>query len=160
MFTLKFLTRRLRLASSGLHAQLVFRHPEGILRSSGDRGGLYGFGRTPSVREHQRQSFPWGPARRFGISRIQPIFLGGEFYFVRIEFDLSGAIDIAAERGRLEKELAAAEKERAVNAGKLGNESFTAKAPETVVAKVRGRLSAAEADIERIRAALTALPSA
>ena len=68
---------------------------------------------------------------------------------VQVEFDLSGTIDVAAERARLGKLLAAAEKERAVNAGKLGNEAFTGKAPEAVVAKVRDRLAAAEADIVR-----------
>jgi valyl-tRNA synthetase len=77
---------------------------------------------------------------------------------VRIEFDLSGAIDVAAERARLAKELAAAEKEQGVNAGKLRNESFIGKAPEPVVAKVRDRLAAAEADLARLRAALDALP--
>src|SRR5262249_3937379 len=77
---------------------------------------------------------------------------------VRIEFDLSGAIDVAAERARLAKDLAAAEKERDTNAAKLNNEAFTGKAPEPVVAKVRDRFTAAEADIARITAALDALP--
>ncbi|HZE48951.1 MAG TPA: valine--tRNA ligase [Jatrophihabitantaceae bacterium] len=76
---------------------------------------------------------------------------------VTIEFDLSGAIDVAAERARLAKDLAAAQKERDVNAAKLGNEAFTAKAPEAVVAKHRARLDAAEADIVRIEAALAGL---
>ncbi|HEY3718082.1 MAG TPA: valine--tRNA ligase [Jatrophihabitantaceae bacterium] len=76
---------------------------------------------------------------------------------VTIEFDLSGAIDVAAERARLMKDLAAAQKERDTNAAKLGNEAFTAKAPEAVVAKHRGRLEAAEADIVRIEAALAGL---
>ncbi len=79
---------------------------------------------------------------------------------VRVELDLSGAIDVAAERARLAKDRAGAEKERAVNAGKLGNEAFTAKAPDAVVAKVRERLAAAEAELERIDAALAALPPA
>jgi valyl-tRNA synthetase len=78
---------------------------------------------------------------------------------VTVEFDLSGAIDVAAERARLSKDLVAAEKERRVNAGKLGNAAFTDKAPEPVVAKVRERLAAAEADIARITAALEALPA-
>ncbi len=78
---------------------------------------------------------------------------------VRLEFDLSGAIDVGAERARLTKELAAAEKERTVNAGKLANEAFTGKAPDAVVAKVRDRLAAAEADIARIEQALAALPA-
>jgi len=80
---------------------------------------------------------------------------GGE---VTLAFDLSGAIDVGAERARLTKDRAAAVKERDLNSGKLGNPAFTGKAPEAVVAKVRERLAAAEADIERIDAALTALP--
>ena len=75
-----------------------------------------------------------------------------------IEFDLSGAIDVAAERARLTRALAAAEKERAGNSAKLASDAFTAKAPEPVIAKVRERLATAEADIERIQAALAALP--
>ncbi len=77
---------------------------------------------------------------------------------VTVDFDLSGTIDVAAERARLTKDRAAAEKERAVNAGKLGNEAFTGKAPDAVVAKVRDRLAAAEAELVRIDAALAALP--
>jgi valyl-tRNA synthetase len=77
---------------------------------------------------------------------------------VRVELDLSGAIDVAAERSRLAKDLAAAQKERDVNNTKLLNDSFVSKAPEPVIAKVRGRLAAAEADIERISAAMDALP--
>ena len=75
-----------------------------------------------------------------------------------IEFDLSGAIDVAAERARLTKDRAAAERERDVNAGKLANDAFVGKAPAEVVAKVRERLAAADADIARIDAALAALP--
>lgn len=77
---------------------------------------------------------------------------------VSIELDLSGTIDVAAERARLEKARVAAEKERAVNAGKLGNEAFVSKAPPEVITKVRERLAAAEAELARIDAALTALP--
>jgi valyl-tRNA synthetase len=76
---------------------------------------------------------------------------------VRVELDLSGAIDVAAERARLTKDLAAAQKERDVNAGKLANEAFTAKAPEPVIAKVRDRLATAEADLLRIQSALEQL---
>jgi valyl-tRNA synthetase len=77
-----------------------------------------------------------------------------------VELDLSGAIDVGAERARLNKDRAAAEKERDVNAGKLSNEAFTGKAPADVIAKVTARLEAAEADIARIQAALDALPEA
>jgi valyl-tRNA synthetase len=79
---------------------------------------------------------------------------------VTVELDLSAAIDVAAERARLAKDLAAARKERDLNAAKLGNEAFTGKAPDAVVAKVRDRLVAADADIARIEGALAALPDA
>lgn len=77
-----------------------------------------------------------------------------------VALDLSGAIDVEAERKRLEKDLAAAQKEKAQATGKLGNEAFLAKAPEKVVDKIRVRLAAAEADIVRITAQLAALPQA
>ncbi|GAA2125804.1 valine--tRNA ligase [Streptomyces synnematoformans] len=75
-----------------------------------------------------------------------------------VALDLSGAIDVAAERKRLTKDLAAAEKEKAQAEAKLGNEGFLAKAPEPVVAKIRTRLAKAEEDIVRIGAQLDRLP--
>ncbi|WP_405730112.1 valine--tRNA ligase [Streptomyces sp. NBC_01537] len=77
---------------------------------------------------------------------------------VTVALDLSGTIDVEAERKRLAKDLAAAEKEKAQAKAKLGNEAFLGKAPEPVVAKIRTRLAAAEADIERIAAQLAGLP--
>lgn len=76
-----------------------------------------------------------------------------------VALDLSGTIDVAAERKRLSKDLAAAEKEKQQAEGKLGNEAFLAKAPDNVVDKIKGRLAKAEADITRIRAQLDALPA-
>ncbi len=75
-----------------------------------------------------------------------------------VSLDLSGTIDVAAERKRLAKDLAAAEKEKAQTTAKLGNEAFLAKAPDEVVAKIKARQEAAEADIARITAQLAALP--
>ncbi|MEU5162941.1 valine--tRNA ligase [Streptomyces sp. NPDC020875] len=77
-----------------------------------------------------------------------------------VALDLSGTIDVAAERKRLTKDLAAAEKEKAQAEAKLGNEAFLAKAPDQVVEKIRGRLSNAESDITRITGQLSALPTA
>ncbi len=74
-----------------------------------------------------------------------------------VEVDLHGVIDVAAERARLEKDLAAARKDRDTALAKLANRDFTAKAPEQVVSKVRGRAAAAEADIGRLEAHLAAL---
>ena len=74
-----------------------------------------------------------------------------------VALDLSGAIDVEAERKRLAKDLAAAEKELKQTTAKLGNEAFLAKAPDQVVDKIRTRKSAAEADIERLKGQLDRL---
>ncbi|HEX5598811.1 MAG TPA: valine--tRNA ligase [Micromonosporaceae bacterium] len=76
---------------------------------------------------------------------------------VTVALDTRGSIDVAAERARLEKDRAAAEKELVQARAKLGNPGFVAKAPEAVVNKIRERLAAAEADLARIAAALEAL---
>jgi valyl-tRNA synthetase len=76
---------------------------------------------------------------------------------VSVELDTRGTIDVAAERARLEKDRAAAEKEIAQCQGKLGNPAFTDKAPVDVVAKIRERLTAAETDLLRITGALAVL---
>ena len=78
---------------------------------------------------------------------------------VTVRLDTAGAIDVAAERRRLEKDLAAARKDADQARSKLANEAFLAKAPEAVVAKNRDRLVQAEADIRRLEAQLAALPS-
>ena len=77
-----------------------------------------------------------------------------------VALDLSGAIDFAAERKRLAKDLAAAEKELAQAGAKLGNDGFLAKAPDKVVEGIRHRSRTAQADIERLTAQLAALPQA
>jgi valyl-tRNA synthetase len=76
---------------------------------------------------------------------------------VWVELDTRGTIDVAAERTRLEKDRAAAEKEADGCRAKLDNPAFTDKAPPAVVAKIRERLAAADADIARITAALESL---
>jgi valyl-tRNA synthetase len=78
---------------------------------------------------------------------------------VGIALDTRGAIDVAAERVRLTKDRAAAEKEKAGALAKLGNEAFLAKAPEHVVSGIKERLATAETELARVEAALAALPS-
>ena len=73
---------------------------------------------------------------------------------VTVELDLAGTVDVAAERKRLERDLAAARKEAQSMTAKLGNEAFTAKAPADVIEKSRARLAAAEADIARLESRL------
>jgi len=76
---------------------------------------------------------------------------------VAVEVDTSGTVDVAAERRRLEKDLAAAEKELAGTAGKLGNDAFLAKAPAEVVEKIRARQQLAREEVDRITARLAGL---
>jgi valyl-tRNA synthetase len=76
---------------------------------------------------------------------------------VVVELDTSGTVDVAAERRRLEKDLAAAEKELKGTTAKLDNEAFLAKAPADVVDKIRGRRSLAQEEVERINSRLASL---
>jgi len=74
-----------------------------------------------------------------------------------IELDLTGSIDVVAERARLEKDLATALKDQKTAEVKLSNEGFMAKAPADVVVEIRERLAKTTSEIERITAALAAL---
>jgi valyl-tRNA synthetase len=76
---------------------------------------------------------------------------------VVVEVDTSGTVDVAAERRRLEKDLAAAHKELAGTSAKLDNAAFLAKAPADVVEKITSRRQLAGAEVERITARLAAL---
>ncbi|GAA0215502.1 valine--tRNA ligase [Corynebacterium riegelii] len=74
-----------------------------------------------------------------------------------VALDTSGTVDVAAERKRLEKELAAAQKELDTTAAKLGNEQFLANAPEPVVEKIRQRQRVAQDEFARVSARLEGL---
>jgi valyl-tRNA synthetase len=76
---------------------------------------------------------------------------------MKVELDLSGTIDVVAERARLEKDLATAQKDMKTAEVKLSNEGFMAKAPANVVTEIKERMVATSADIERITAQLAAL---
>lgn len=77
---------------------------------------------------------------------------------VVIEFDLTGAIDLVAERARLGKDLQIAQKDRDTAKVKLDNTGFMAKAPAEVVAEIKTRLAQTTDDIERLTALLEKLP--
>jgi valyl-tRNA synthetase len=77
-----------------------------------------------------------------------------------VELDLSGTVDLEAERKRLAKDLAAAEKELTQTEAKLNNPQFADRAPADVVAKIKARRELAVAEIQRIRARLDALGKA
>jgi valyl-tRNA synthetase len=76
---------------------------------------------------------------------------------VVVELDTSGTVDVAAERRRLEKDLAAAEKELKGTSAKLDNDAFLAKAPADVVDKIRDRRALATEEVERITTRLASL---
>jgi valyl-tRNA synthetase len=95
------------------------------------------------------------PAADFTPSAALEVGLKGGI--VVVELDTSGTIDVAAERRRLEKDLANAQKELASTTAKLGNADFMAKAPEAVVEKQRERQRVAGEEAERITARLAGL---
>ncbi len=76
---------------------------------------------------------------------------------VTVRLDLSGVIDVEAERKRLTKDLAAAEKELNQCAAKLDNPQFTDRAPADVVAKITARRDTATAEMARLRTQLAGL---
>ena len=70
---------------------------------------------------------------------------------------LAGVIDLDAERARLTKAIAAAEKERDALAGRLGNASFVERAKPEAVEKARADHADKDAEASRLRAALARL---
>ena len=77
---------------------------------------------------------------------------------IKVELDMSGTVDLVAERARLTKDLATAQKDLATAQVKLTNENFMAKAPDDVVVEIKERLVKTQADIDRISSALKSLP--
>jgi valyl-tRNA synthetase len=133
-----------------------FRSDQGLRPSQRVSAALTGLGNVgidvhePLIRSLARLD---KPAEDFAATATLAV-TGG----VTVDLDTRGTIDVAAERARLEKDRAAAEKERTQCRAKLGNEAFIGKAPEAVVAKIKERLATAESDLTRIAAALEALP--
>ncbi len=76
---------------------------------------------------------------------------------VELLVPLEGLIDIAAEKARLLREAAKAEKEVETLGRKLANASFVERAPAEVVDKERGRLAEETTRAERLMAAARAL---
>ncbi len=64
---------------------------------------------------------------------------------LQVLLPIEGMVDLEALRGRLEKDLAKAEKEIKGLAGRLANPNFAGKAPPEVVAECRANLAEAEA---------------
>jgi valyl-tRNA synthetase len=77
---------------------------------------------------------------------------------VTIELDTLAGLDVAAERKRLAKDLAAALADIEATERKLASPSFVERAPAPVVAKNRDRLAAAQQEAGRLQERLAALP--
>ncbi|MDZ4140070.1 MAG: valine--tRNA ligase [Erythrobacter sp.] len=88
---------------------------------------------------------PAGPAMQ--------VIAGGDVFVIPLE----GIIDIAAEKARLEKALAASAKEAKSLEGRLGNPAFAEKAKPEAVEKARADLAHHQGEVERLTAALARL---
>jgi valyl-tRNA synthetase len=100
------------------------------------------------------------------LARLTPVTIGeapagpamqvtaGEDVFV---IPLEGIVDIAAEKTRLEKALAASEKEAKSLGGRLSNPAFAEKAKLEAVEKARADLAHHQGEVERLTAALARL---
>ena len=134
-----------------------FRSDQGLRPGQRVAARLAGIEATPLAGQEERIRFLLRLTRPEGdFSPTAAIEAEG----VTVELDTAGVIDVAAERRRMEKDLAAARKEADQARAKLGNAGFTAKAPPAVVDSTRQRLAAAEQDIARITDRLARLPAA
>jgi valyl-tRNA synthetase len=132
-----------------------FRSDQGLRPSQPVPAVLAGIEATP-LAGHE------GPIR----SLLRLAAPGGEFAptasvqaeGVTVQLDTAAAIDIGAERRRLEKDLSAARADAAATERKLATPSFVERAPGEVVARSRDRLAAAHAEIARLEQRLAALP--
>ena len=93
--------------------------------------------------------------RRFvhAVRRQVASVIDGDRYLLPLE----GVIDLEAEKARLSKAAAAAEKERDSLAQRLANPNFTERAKPEAVEKARADHEAKAAEAERLRAALERL---
>jgi valyl-tRNA synthetase len=110
-------------------------------------------GGSADTHEIEIRSLTWLDEPAEGFAPTASLQVGS----VLVEIDVSGSIDLDAERRRTEKDLAAARNELAQAAAKLDNEQFLAKAPDAVVTRIRERRTSAEAEIARLEARLAAL---
>ncbi len=132
-----------------------FRSDQGLRPGQRVAARLAGIESGPMARQEERIRFLLRlSAPEAGFTPSASIEADG----VTVELDTAGVIDVAAERRRMEKDLAAAQKEAGQARAKLANAGFTAKAPADVVEKTRQRLAVAEQDISRLSGRLARLP--
>jgi valyl-tRNA synthetase len=101
--------------------------------------------------------------RAESVAVLDPASAGGQRALagvcgeLQVLLPIEGLVDLDALKGRLEKDLAKAEKEIAGLAGRLANPNFADKAPAAVVAECRANLAEAEAQAELARKRLAEL---
>jgi valyl-tRNA synthetase len=76
---------------------------------------------------------------------------------LQVLLPIEGLVDLDALKGRLEKDIAKAEKEIKGLAGRLGNPNFADKAPPEVVAECQANLAEKQAQADLARKRLAAL---
>ncbi len=131
-----------------------FRSDQGLKPRQRVNARLIGpAGGSADTHEIEIRSLTWLDEPAEGFAPTASLQVGS----VLVEIDVSGSIDLGAERRRTEKDLAAARNELAQAAAKLDNEQFLAKAPDAVVTRIRERRTAAEAEIARLEARLAAI---
>jgi len=91
-----------------------------------------------------------------GLAKLEsPIGVAGDYRFTfKVE------MDVAAERGRLKKEIARLEGEIVKANARLGDASFVDRAPAKVVEQMRARLAGFEATLAKLRPQLDKLAAA
>jgi valyl-tRNA synthetase len=102
-------------------------------------------------------------AKISSVSRIPVAKPGTLQLIVRGEIlglELTGLVDLAAERARLAKEMAKCDADIARVDAKLGNPNFVARAPEEVVEEEKGRREEAQLRKAKIAEALQRLQGA
>ena len=112
-------------------------------------------------------SFPGDPASEvnpdvaFVIENVGEEIRRGSLAIIADEFEafaaLEGVIDLDAEKSRLAKAIAVAEKDRDGLAARLANAAFTDRAKPEAVDKARADHDARSAEAERLAAALARL---
>ncbi|CAK6696966.1 valine--tRNA ligase [Synechococcus sp. CBW1107] len=108
-------------------------------------GDITALTRAASVEVHE----PGGAASERCLAAVS-----GE---LQVLLPIEGLVDLEALRGRLEKDIAKAEKEIKGLAGRLANPNFAGKAPPEVVAECRANLAEAEAQAALARGRLEGL---
>ncbi len=122
-----------------------FYSPDPVLRSRAEQyaGAFAGLARTAL------DVLDKPPSEKGGVLRHAPQFT------VRIPY--AGAVDSAAERARLEKDLAGLVKQQTSLTSQLGNSEFLERAPKQVVEGMRAKLADNEIQQKKMRESLASL---